>query len=253
MKNFLCFKETYDILFSQSFRRFLKPLFRPFPYSISPLLFIISSSYHIFHSWIPSIDMASSIITPSCLFLIPLSSLPTSCPFISFISSSIRLLSSTSAWCTFLVSQTDWQPIFDVKTLSWLTKNSLLSSTPGFSFTQRSRECLPKGFPSDIEGTPYFLDDYKHPKVTDPTAHLFDHITAALKELGITIVPPDNPPPPDDHHDVKATSSNSETSGCPFAAAFSSSTRSPSSKTLTLDLSPTYDIGGGNGDHSPAI
>jgi len=51
-----------------------------------------------------------------------------------------------------------------------------------FTFTERSRDCLPKGFPTDIHGTCYFLDDYQHPRVKQE-AHIFQHISEALNDI----------------------------------------------------------------------
>ena len=62
------------------------------------------------------------------------------------------------------------------------TTQPLLASWPGFKMTPRSRECLPPGFPSEIPGTCYFLDDYKHPGL-DPSLHIFEHISAALSDI----------------------------------------------------------------------
>lgn len=68
------------------------------------------------------------------------------------------------------------------------TTYALLKDWTGFSFTERDRSCLPKGFPDDIQGTCYFLDDYKHPSV-DADKHIFDHIEAAMTG----ILQPTNP------------------------------------------------------------
>ena len=62
------------------------------------------------------------------------------------------------------------------------TTAPLLASWPGFKLTARSRDCLPPGFPPEIPGTCHFLDDYKHPGV-DETAHIYQHITAALTDI----------------------------------------------------------------------
>lgn len=62
------------------------------------------------------------------------------------------------------------------------TTHRLLASWPGFQMTPRARECLPPGFPPEIPGTCYFLDDYKHPGV-DSTVHIFGHISAALSDI----------------------------------------------------------------------
>uniref|UniRef100_A0A8D9DXE6 guanylate cyclase n=1 Tax=Cacopsylla melanoneura TaxID=428564 RepID=A0A8D9DXE6_9HEMI len=51
-----------------------------------------------------------------------------------------------------------------------------------FSFEPRSRELLPKGFPENIPGICYFLNDYRHPRlpVDDP---LEKHISPAVEDL----------------------------------------------------------------------
>ena len=65
---------------------------------------------------------------------------------------------------------------------------SCLESLGRFIYTQRSADCLPKEAPSDMERISYFLDDYKHPKVSDPNASLSVHISYALKQLHINDV-----------------------------------------------------------------
>ena len=39
----------------------------------------------------------------------------------------------------------------------------LLQETPLFETEERSRDCLPKNFPVEIEGTCHFLNGYRHP------------------------------------------------------------------------------------------
>lgn len=63
-----------------------------------------------------------------------------------------------------------------------------LESFEQFIFTRRSADCLPKEAPSDMERISYFLDDYKHPKVSHPNASLSVHISYALKQLHINDV-----------------------------------------------------------------
>ena len=43
----------------------------------------------------------------------------------------------------------------------------LVKSCDRFTYTARSRDCLPAGFPEDIPGTCYFLDGYT-PTQDDP-------------------------------------------------------------------------------------
>ncbi|KAL1130142.1 hypothetical protein AAG570_013080, partial [Ranatra chinensis] len=63
-------------------------------------------------------------------------------------------------------------------TYTWLQK------TEGFTFEARSRECLPKGFPTNIPGNCHFLLGYTHP--TKPAdAPLSEHIEVGLSEAGI--------------------------------------------------------------------
>ncbi|GAB6026006.1 hypothetical protein CHUAL_011971 [Chamberlinius hualienensis] len=70
------------------------------------------------------------------------------------------------------------------------TTYELLKTTPGFSFTARPRECLPKGFPPEIPGTCHFLDDYIHPKLAQVNGDALpeekiDSITLAIQEYTI--------------------------------------------------------------------
>ena len=58
----------------------------------------------------------------------------------------------------------------------------LLKKTRTFLYTPRTRADLPKGFPEDIEGIPYFLDNYLHPKVSND-APLSEHIAAAMNDI----------------------------------------------------------------------
>ncbi|KAK6626330.1 Head-specific guanylate cyclase [Polyplax serrata] len=64
------------------------------------------------------------------------------------------------------------------------TTYSCLKDDEGFTMEARPRECLPRGFPSDIPGTCHFLTSYKHPEV-DAEAPLEDHINEALNELSL--------------------------------------------------------------------
>ena len=41
--------------------------------------------------------------------------------------------------------------------------NRLIKETPIFETEARPRECLPKNFPAEIEGTCHFLNGYRHP------------------------------------------------------------------------------------------
>ncbi|XP_076034472.1 guanylate cyclase 1 soluble subunit alpha 2 [Oratosquilla oratoria] len=64
------------------------------------------------------------------------------------------------------------------------TTHRHLAATPGWSFTPRSRDCLPKSFPQDIPGTPHFLDSYHHPDV-DKNLPLPAHVNEALSLLEV--------------------------------------------------------------------
>ncbi|KAF5285336.1 hypothetical protein FQA39_LY04435 [Lamprigera yunnana] len=59
-----------------------------------------------------------------------------------------------------------------------------LIRSPGFSFEERSRECLPKDFPAHIPGTCHFLTGYQHPDIS-PDNDLTEHVDAALREIGL--------------------------------------------------------------------
>ncbi|KAK4306785.1 hypothetical protein Pmani_021408 [Petrolisthes manimaculis] len=63
------------------------------------------------------------------------------------------------------------------------TTHRFLAATPGWSFTPRTRDCLPKSFPSEESGIPYFLDAYTHPSLHTPNTNLTDHIEKALRSL----------------------------------------------------------------------
>lgn len=54
--------------------------------------------------------------------------------------------------------------------------------TPGFSFEERNRSCLPTGFPEHIPGTCHFLLSYAHPDVSSDGG-LDAHIDAGLRQL----------------------------------------------------------------------
>lgn len=65
----------------------------------------------------------------------------------------------------------------------------LLKHTPGFSFTPRSRENLPAGFPDSIPGIPFFLEDYEFPDVKG-CGERVNHVALAveyykIKEEGV--------------------------------------------------------------------
>ncbi|XP_058789123.1 head-specific guanylate cyclase [Phymastichus coffea] len=64
------------------------------------------------------------------------------------------------------------------------TTYSFLMQGPGFVLIERSKEDLPKEMPKDVEGTCYFLRDYKNSNI-DENEPLDSHIQAALNELGI--------------------------------------------------------------------
>lgn len=78
----------------------------------------------------------------------------------------------------------------------------LLSKWEGFDLTPRTRADLPKGFPEEIPGIPYFCDGYKHPNV-DAHAPLEDHINEAmdpyLSNLNEEIPEPELTHQTDDH------------------------------------------------------
>ncbi|XP_050440363.1 head-specific guanylate cyclase [Adelges cooleyi] len=64
------------------------------------------------------------------------------------------------------------------------TTHQLLMKTPGFSFEERSRSCLPTGFPEHIPGTCHFLLSYTHPDMSaEVAADLDAHIATGLKQL----------------------------------------------------------------------
>ncbi|XP_029343407.1 head-specific guanylate cyclase [Acyrthosiphon pisum] len=64
------------------------------------------------------------------------------------------------------------------------TTHQLLMKTPGFSFEERSRSCLPVGFPEHIPGTCHFLLSYAHPDMSaDGATDLDAHVTAGLRQL----------------------------------------------------------------------
>ncbi|XP_066954652.1 head-specific guanylate cyclase [Macrobrachium rosenbergii] len=62
------------------------------------------------------------------------------------------------------------------------TTYRLLSVSKGWSFTARPRECLPKSFPTEIPGCPYFLDSYCHSDLTD-SVPLSEQIEKALEAI----------------------------------------------------------------------
>ncbi|XP_069994942.1 head-specific guanylate cyclase isoform X2 [Penaeus vannamei] len=64
------------------------------------------------------------------------------------------------------------------------TTHRLLVETPGWQFTPRQREDLPKTFPKELPGIPYFLDTYYHSSVGKESS-LTEHIDSALDDLGL--------------------------------------------------------------------
>lgn len=62
------------------------------------------------------------------------------------------------------------------------TTHRILSSTPGWSFTPRDRDCLPKAFPAEEPGIPWFLDAYYYEGLPSTTP-LPEHIDVALRTL----------------------------------------------------------------------
>ena len=65
----------------------------------------------------------------------------------------------------------------------------MIKDTPGFFFSPRTRDALPNGFPEDVPGIPYFLDDYNFPgydpkTASDPDAKV-DHVEMAINYYGI--------------------------------------------------------------------
>lgn len=56
--------------------------------------------------------------------------------------------------------------------------------TTGFTFEERSRECLPKGFPSNIPGSCHFIKGYHHTNISED-APLDKHIEEGLKDIDI--------------------------------------------------------------------
>lgn len=59
-------------------------------------------------------------------------------------------------------------------------------TTPGFSFEERPKECLPKDFPANIPGSCHFIKGYHHINVPED-APLDKHIEEGLKDIGIVI------------------------------------------------------------------
>lgn len=60
----------------------------------------------------------------------------------------------------------------------------MIEDYPGFSFEERSHECLPKDFPAHIPGSCYFLDGFKHPDLPED-ASLDESIDTARKDVGL--------------------------------------------------------------------
>ncbi|XP_067134233.1 guanylate cyclase soluble subunit alpha-2-like [Centruroides vittatus] len=63
------------------------------------------------------------------------------------------------------------------------TTHRILNAAEGFTFTERPKECLPKGFTED--GTCYFLDNFKHPEINGSLGVL-EHIRVAFKALNLS-------------------------------------------------------------------
>ncbi|MPC99273.1 Guanylate cyclase soluble subunit alpha-3 [Portunus trituberculatus] len=61
---------------------------------------------------------------------------------------------------------------------------TILAATPGWSFTPRDRDCLPKNFPAEEPGIPWFLDAYYFGDLPSNTS-LPDHIDAAMRALSL--------------------------------------------------------------------
>lgn len=57
-----------------------------------------------------------------------------------------------------------------------------LRNTEHFTFEPRSRELLPKGFPENIPGICYFVNDYRHPSLPSEEP-LEKHIDRAVEDL----------------------------------------------------------------------
>ncbi|XP_045104238.1 head-specific guanylate cyclase-like [Portunus trituberculatus] len=64
------------------------------------------------------------------------------------------------------------------------TTHRILAATPGWSFTPRDRDCLPKNFPAEEPGIPWFLDAYYFGDLPSNTS-LPDHIDAAMRALSL--------------------------------------------------------------------
>ncbi|XP_050700680.1 head-specific guanylate cyclase-like [Eriocheir sinensis] len=62
------------------------------------------------------------------------------------------------------------------------TTHRLLEQTPGWSFTPRDRDCLPKTFPADEPGISWYLDAYYHQELPKDTP-LPEHIDLAMRSL----------------------------------------------------------------------
>lgn len=76
----------------------------------------------------------------------------------------------------------------NISTQLLVTVNSsihrLIKLTPGFTFTPRSRAHLPAGFPEQIGGISYFLDDYEFPDVRG-CGSAVDHVALAVTYYNI--------------------------------------------------------------------
>ncbi|XP_033742672.1 guanylate cyclase soluble subunit alpha-2-like [Pecten maximus] len=62
------------------------------------------------------------------------------------------------------------------------TTYTCISETAGFSYTPRTRKELPDGFPEDIDGVCYFLDDFKFPGANKDDTSV-DHIALQMEEF----------------------------------------------------------------------
>ena len=68
--------------------------------------------------------------------------------------------------------------------------SSLLQATPGFQYEARSKDALPTGFPENVKGIPYFLEDYLHPGVPEAERDSVDHIALAVQHFNIHVSAP---------------------------------------------------------------
>ncbi|XP_024085223.1 head-specific guanylate cyclase [Cimex lectularius] len=64
------------------------------------------------------------------------------------------------------------------------TTYKLLQASKGFQFEERPRQCLPKGFPSNIPGTCHFLLGYANESVP-AGAPLSEHVHKGMEDIGL--------------------------------------------------------------------